>query len=111
MTENLTFGTAPVPALKAGRTAEPNPFSEHFPTPEGQALTVTLPGTAEANKEKVTNLSGKARRAASALDEPMTARIQVTEEGKGKNAATVLTIWTVAKITRKRGETEDAAAE
>jgi hypothetical protein len=108
MTENLTFGTAPVPALNAGRKVEPNPFDGKFPTKEGEALTVTLPGTNETNKSAVTNLTGKARRAADRLDKPMTARVQVTEDGTGKNAKTILTIWTVEKIERK---TADKPAE
>ena len=102
---DITFGTAPVPALRSGRNAEPNPFTERFPTPEGQALTVTLDGNTEANKETITSLTGKARRAAAAMTPPMTARVQAaeTETGTGKNkrVQTVLSIWTVEKIVRQ----------
>jgi hypothetical protein len=111
MTENLTFGTAPVPALNAGRKIEPNPFDGKFPTKDGEALTVTLSGTAEANKGTVTNLTGKARRAADRLETPMTARVQVSEDGTGKNAKTILTIWTVDKIERKPADKADAPAQ
>lgn len=103
--ETLNFGTAPAPALRSGRNVEPNPFDNHFPTKVAEdgsdiALTLDLPGTAETNKAKVTEYTGKARRAAARLATPMTARIQVKEEGTGKTAKTTMFIWTVAKIAR-----------
>lgn len=114
MTENITFGKTTAPALRSGRSVEPNPFDGHFPTAvqeDGtqEALTITLDGNAESNKEKVTNLTGKARRAAERLvidgkPHPMTARVQVNEEGTGKNAKTVMVIWTVEKIKRQTAD-------
>lgn len=114
MTENLTFGTASAPAAKAGRTAAPNPFDGHFPTPVNddgpQALTLTLKGDEKANADTIKRLTGQARRAASALDTPMSARVQVQTQGTGKNTETVVFIWTVSKIERKRNETPAATA-
>lgn len=121
MTETITFGKTTAPAIKSGRSIEPNPFDGHFPTAvtkddkgevvEREALTVEYPGTPEDNKAKVTNLTGKARRCAEKLTPPMTARVQVNakedDKGKpltGKNAVTVVTIWTVDKITRQSAD-------
>lgn len=113
MTETLNFGKAPAPALRSGRTSEANPFTPHFPTTldaEGnvEALTLEFDGTAESNKAKTTNLTGKARRAAEKLDPPMTARVQVNEveegTGKAKKVKTVMYIWTVEKITRQSAD-------
>lgn len=112
---DISFGTAPAPAVRSGRVGEPNPFSDKFPTPvdesgKAQALTVTLKGSKKDNAATLTKLTGQARRAAAALDTPMTARIQSEQTGTGKNVQTVLYVWTVDKITRKGDETADAEA-
>lgn len=109
MTETITFGKTTAPALRSGRSVEPNPFDGHFPTAvleDGtqEALTIEFPGNAESNKAKTTTLTGKARRAAERLETPMTARVQVNEEGTGKNAKTVMVIWTVDKIKRQTAD-------
>lgn len=114
MSETLNFGTAPAPQIKSGRAVEPNPFDDHFPTKvdeNGQALALTLSfkGTAEANKAKVTNLTGKARRAAERIKvdgqpHPMTARVNVIEQGTGNKTETVVYFWTVEKITRQTAD-------
>jgi hypothetical protein len=110
---DITFGTAPAPALKAGRTGEPNPFDGKFPTPikdgVAQALTAVLNGDAKATEKAVTKLTGQARRAAQALETPMTARVSTKTEGTGKNAKTTVYVWTVDKITRKQGESAPAS--
>lgn len=102
----LNFDTAPVPQLRSGRTREPNPFDDIYPTPEGEARTLTLKGTPDANEETIRTLTNKARRAASALNPPMTSRVQVTTEGTGKNATTILAFWTVEKISRPARDQE-----
>jgi hypothetical protein len=115
--DTLTFGTAPAPAVRAGRNAEPNPFSDHFPTKVDDkgnhiALTVEYTGDAEKNKEAIAKLTGKARRAAAALDTPMTARVSTVEKKDSKGKVTGLTVyfWTVDKITRNSGDSAPESA-
>jgi hypothetical protein len=113
---DLNFTETTAPTVKVGRNVEPNPFDGKFPTKVNEdgslvALSVTFPGDAEKNKETTTNLTGKARRAAARLDTPMTARVQISEEGTGRNVKTVFTVWTVAKIERKTKDAAEAATE
>jgi hypothetical protein len=113
---DFTITEGAVPDLS--RAAVDNPFTAHFPTAEGKSIVIRLDGNKEATSKTVTNITGKIRRAADALNPPMTGRVHVTEEteGTGKTAktVTVLTAWTAEKITRTRkpkdGETETAQA-
>jgi len=109
----LEFTTGEIPTETAKRTAEPNPFDGHFPS-DDKSIIVKLPGTvltSDADKAAINKVKSQARKAAKAVDR--TARIQenVTSEGTGKakHEFTVLTIWTVARITRPRKN--DAPAE
>lgn len=106
---NITTGERPV--ISRASTAEPNPFDGRFPTEDGKALVVPLPGTAtekeaKAQAEKVCRLARKAANAAVSEENPdgYTARSQVAyaTEGTGKNVKHVatVTVWSVKREKR-----------
>lgn len=73
------------------RGGEPNPFTQRFPVPNGEALIVTLANTAGVTRE-VNKVRRLAREAAHALG--MSARI--TQRWDDETAT--LTIWTTERI-------------
>ena len=73
------------------RGGEPNPFTPHFPVPDGGALVVTLANTAGALRE-VNKVRRLVREAAHAID--MSAR--VTQ--RWDDETVTLTIWTTERI-------------
>lgn len=114
---SINFTETEIPAVTVKRATEPNPFSDVFPTKEGRALTVTLPGTvndtekdksgntvATAHASAIRKLTAQARKAANDVDK--TARVHAEVTGSGKQAKTVLTIWTVNRVRRPRQGTE-----
>lgn len=114
MTE-FQITTGAVPANSNGRPAQPNLFMpEGKPnmftaaSEAGEAMIIRLDGDNKSNEETTKSLTSQARKAANAAD--LTARVSVTEEGKGKSAVTVFTTWARPKITRPRTQTGDAAA-
>jgi hypothetical protein len=119
----IKFETVDIPAAAPSRTAEPNPFSDAIKADaEGnvgtdkQALRFKVPGESHVTKDgkskfspAVAKLQSQAQRAANAVNR--SARFKAETEGKGKNAQSVVTVWTVPKITRQRAtEGTDAAA-
>ncbi len=115
MTE-LSFEKVEVPAASSPRTAEPNPFDGAFPkhddpatAKDESALKFTVPGESHVTKDgkskyapAIAKLQSQAQRAAKALGR--SARFKATTEGKGRNAHTVVTVWTVPPITRERSK-------
>lgn len=104
---DLEFDYAEIPASAAGRTAEPNPFTEVFPSDE-KALVVTV-----ANDKKViAKVKTQARKAAHAVDRTARVSVAVESRGTGKNRAdvAVLTLWTIPRIVHAK-PAEEAATE
>lgn len=102
-------------------TAEPNPFVEgnHFPTPEGKTVIVTLPSSTDDEKKYVDRIVKQAQQAGKAVrtdeyPEGSTTRVhrEPVKIGTGKNAkdGTRLTFWTVTPIKRKRKNGASPAA-
>lgn len=104
---NFTFETGEVPENTNGRPSEPNPFmpdgknlmAEHTKD-NGKSLNITLDGSQESNKDALNKLTSQARKAAKAAN--LTGRVKVSETGKGKDAKTKFTAWSVPPITRPR---------
>ena len=102
----LEFTEAEIPTVQ--RTSEPNPFTDHFPTKEGRALSVVVPGVnGEPDTKTIEKIKRQARAAATSLPEPKSARVSVTrvKTAKGENAKSgdsTLHIWTGELIVRPR---------
>lgn len=93
---DLAFASTDIPeTTKSGRTAMPNPFTEHFPS-DDKALTVTVKEGRDSTEAK--RLIRQARQAAKAVNR--TARVDLTDAAKG---AVTMKFWTVAQVTRKGG--------
>lgn len=96
---NLAFQTTEIPeTTKSGRTAMPNPFTEHFPS-DDKALTVTVPEGRDSTEAR--RLIRQARQAAKAVER--TARVDLVD---GPKNSVTMKFWTVEQITRSNGETE-----
>lgn len=93
----IEFNSTEIPArAKTGRTPMPNPFREVFPS-DDKALTFTVPFAEDSTE--VRRLVRQAREAAKDVDR--SPQVKITEtENKGE-VETTLTVWTVARITRK----------
>lgn len=113
--DTIQFTETDAPKVSVGRAAGPNPFDGHFPTKviDGtvKALQVSFPGVRDEKDEEIRTLVNAARRAADKLETPMTARVNITTNGKGKTGETIVTFWTVEKIVRKRADTTTTATE
>jgi len=112
---DLHFDSVDIPANTSPRSAEPNPFDGHFPA-DTQALRFTLDGAPTVEKDgktkdapAVAKLRGQSQKAANKVDR--SARFKAESNGKkGKAEQTIVTVWTVAKITRERKDKDAAAA-
>lgn len=96
---DLAFKTTEIPeTTKSGRTAMPNPFTEHFPS-DDKALTVTVAEGRDSTEAR--RLIRQARQAAKAVER--TARVDLVD---GPKNTVTMKFWTVEQITRSNGETE-----
>ena len=99
----IKFNSTDIPArAKTGRTPMPNPFREVFPS-DDKALTFTVEFPEDSTE--VRRLIRQAREAAKDVDR--SPQVKVSEvEGKGGKVQTTLTVWTIARITRKPKDSE-----
>lgn len=101
----LKFTKAEIPATVSTRVAEPNPFDGHFPA-DDKALSFAIDGAADSPMAK--KLTAQARKAAQAVDR--TARVKTEQSGPKTKPVTTFTVWTIARVTRPRGGTDNTPA-
>lgn len=103
---DIEFIVEDIPPSNAGRTAGPNPFLDHFPTPEGKSLSLVVPGLGkgEIDTKALARMVRLAREAAAVLDPPMSART-VKSTPDPKTGDIRINIYTGALIIRKRKNT------